>query len=92
LKLTAAWSFLEAILPFLFLATVSYLLYIGDYLGAGIILAFDAIVLLALTLYLASKYKQPRRRVVKGVGWFWLYRFVNAIQFWRRLIKPKKKW
>jgi len=23
-------------------------------------------------------------------GWFWVYRFVNAFQFWRRLIKPKK--
>jgi len=92
LKITFAWSMLEAILPFVFIATVGYFLLIGEYSWSGIILAMDAGILLLVSTYLGLKYKIKLSKVLKGVGWFWLYRFVNAVKFWQRIIVPKKKW
>ncbi len=92
LKITFIWSMLEAILPFVFLAVVGYFILIGKYLWNGIILAADAGILLLVSSYLGLKYKIKLSKVLKGVGWFWFYRFANAVKFWQRIIVPKKKW
>jgi len=92
LKLTFIWSMLEATIPFVLLALVGYFLLAGEYLWSGMMLAVDAGVLLLISLYLGIKYKVKLSNVIKGVGWFWFYRFANAFKFWQRLFIPKKNW
>lgn len=79
LKTVAVWVFIEVLLPIFFLAIISYMLYIGACPSVGFILLLDFTVLTCLSFYLARKYKQSLRKVAKGVGWFRLYKFVNAL-------------
>ncbi|MCD6535441.1 MAG: glycosyltransferase family 2 protein, partial [Thaumarchaeota archaeon] len=92
LKAFTTWVFAESVVPFLWIALAAWLLLTGSLLALGVMLLFDLLTLTAISAYMGRKYGYGLRRILKGVGWFWVYRFVNAFQFWRRLIKPKKKW
>ena len=92
LKALTVWVFAESMLPILWIGLAAWLLVIGNFLALGFMLLFDIVTLTIISAYLGRKYGYGIRRILRGVGWFWVYRFVNAFQFWRRLIKPKKKW
>ena len=92
LKTLTVWVFAESMIPILWIGLAAWLLLTGNIFALGIMLLFDLLTLTAISAYLGRKYGYGLGKIIKGIGWFWIYRFVNAFQFWRRLIKPKKKW
>ena len=92
LLVTASWTIVETVFPFIFLAVASYFLVTLDHIKLVMMLGLDLALLTALSLYLGGKYKYGIRDVLSGIKWFWIYRFVNAVRFWYRMIKPKAKW
>jgi len=92
LKGLLIWVLIEAALPVAWVTALTWLLVVGNFLSVGTALLLDLAILAAVSLHIGRKYGYPKGKVLKGVGWYWIYRFVNAFQFWRRIVKPKKKW
>ena len=67
-------------------------LYLKAYSLIALILGFDMGFIVFASLYLGAKYSIPFRKVLRGAKWFWIYRFINAFHFWKRLFIPKKAW
>jgi len=92
LKLLTAWFLVEAVMPGVWLGVMGWLIYTSNFLTAGLLTLIDLAILAIISMYLGIRRNYGVRTILKGVGWFWIYRFVNFAQFWRRLLKPKKKW
>ncbi len=94
LKAIVIWTLIESLLPLIGLGVMTYFTITGQPLLLMLAIGLDLAISTLLALHLSSKYKikYSKKTVLKSIPHYYVYRFINALMFWKALIKPKKKW
>lgn len=92
LKTTFFWFIGESIGYLAYLGFLLWNILSGNILGTTLMLLIDGLITMGICLYVGHQYKVPLRKVLKGIPYYYLFRLVNTLVFWKGLIKPKRKW
>lgn len=92
LKATFLWYIGEAIGFLVYSIFLLWNLISGNYLGFGLMLLIDFIIMVSISLWEGRKFKVPLRKVLIGIPCFYALRLFDTIMFWKGLIKPERKW
>ncbi len=94
LKAIVVWSFLESLIPFIWIGLATWLFLANAFLTLALFFGVDLALVTILVLKLSSKYRKrySKKTILKCIPRYYVYRFINAFMFWRALLFPKKKW
>jgi biofilm PGA synthesis N-glycosyltransferase PgaC len=91
LKFTILWVIGESFSFILYLGVIIYLLATFQWPLAFLMLSFDALIL-AMVTYIEARKISMVKQAMLGLAKYYLLRYLNALLFFKALIKPSRKW